>query len=180
VTSEKDLLRKAHSFDPDALAEIYDSYSPGIYRYAFRLLGEQDLAEDCLAETLSRFLLALKNNGGPREHLQAYLYRIAHNYITDQYRRKEQWEHELTEAHPDLEQDMRASLNSRIDENKLRHALSCLTPDQRQVVVLKFIEGMDNRAIARSIGKPISAVKSLQHRALAALRRMLKNELEEE
>jgi len=71
-------------------------------------------------------------------------------------------------------------LNSRIDENKLRHALSCLTPDQRQVVVLKFIEGMDNRAIARSIGKPISAVKSLQHRALAALRRMLKNELEEE
>lgn len=180
MTSEKDLLRKAHSFDPDALAEIYDSFSPGLYRYAYRLLGEQDLAEDCLAETLSRFLLALKNNGGPREHLQAYLYRIAHNYITDQYRQKDRWEHEISEAQSCVEQGQQDTLNSRIDENKLRTALSCLTPDQRQVVVLKYIEGMDNRAVARVIGKPISAVKSLQHRALASLRRMLKNELEEE
>ena len=178
MTSEKDLLRKAHCFDHDALAEIYDSYSPGIYRYAYRLLGEQDLAEDCLAETLSRFLTALKNNGGPRDHLQAYLYRIAHNYITDQYRRKDLWEHELSEADKGEEHCLQDTLNSRIDENKLRFALSCLTPDQRQVVVLRYIEGMDNRAVARVTGKPISAVKSLQHRALAALRRMLKNELE--
>ena len=178
MTSEKELLRKAHSFDPDALAEIYDSYSPGLFRYAYRLLGDQRLAEDCLAETLSRFLLALKNNGGPREHLQAYLYRIAHNYVTDLYRRDDSWEQELTEAQVSEDESIPDTMQERIDLNKLRLALSRLTSDQRQVIVLKYIEGCDNRAVARITGKPVSAVKSLQHRALATLRRMLNNEME--
>lgn len=177
VTTEKDLLLKAHHFDPGALATIYDSFSPGLFRYAFRLLGEQDLAEECVAETFSRFLTALKNNGGPNEYLQAYLYRIAHNYITDMFRRQPCWEQDLSEQQDSGSEDVSEAVVNQINKVKIRHALSALTPDQRQVIVLKYLEGWDNHAVARSIGKPVGAVKSLQHRALAALKRVLKDEL---
>jgi DNA-directed RNA polymerase specialized sigma24 family protein len=50
-----------------------------------RLLGHASLAEDCVAETFARFLKALQKRQGPRDHLQAYLYRIAHNWIVDLY-----------------------------------------------------------------------------------------------
>ena len=82
----KELLL-ATMIETQTLAEIYDQYSPGLYRYAMRLLGDVQLAEDCVAETFSRFLRVLHAGGGPREYLQAYLYRVAHNWITDQYRR---------------------------------------------------------------------------------------------
>jgi RNA polymerase sigma-70 factor (ECF subfamily) len=48
-----------------------------------------------------------------------------------------------------------------------------LTPDQRQVVILKFLEGWSNAEVAETLNKPVGAVKSLQHRALGALRRIL-------
>ena len=88
MTSDQALLQRARHFDQQALGEIYDTYSPRLYRYAMRLLGEVELSEDCVAETFSRFLHALHGGGGPTDYLQAYLYRVAHNWITDQYRRQ--------------------------------------------------------------------------------------------
>jgi len=69
--TEGELLALVHRFDEQALAEVYDRYSPGIYRYAVRLLGDQDLAEECVAETFSRFLKALKQGKGPHKYLRA-------------------------------------------------------------------------------------------------------------
>src|SRR5512136_2797630 len=86
VPPEPILLERAREFDRQALAEIYDAYSPGIYRYAMRFLADRDLAEECVAETFSRFLHALKRHTGPRDHLQAYLYRMAHNWFVDFFR----------------------------------------------------------------------------------------------
>ncbi len=83
---DKAIIERAKRFEIQALEEIFDSYSPGIYRYAFRLLGDPELARECMAETFSRFLNALKRDGGPDNYLQAYLYRIAHNWVTDHYR----------------------------------------------------------------------------------------------
>jgi len=168
------LLKGAGVFDRGSLAEIYDRYSPGLYRYAIRLLGDSDQAEECVAETFSRFLGAIKRGGGPREHLQAYLYRIAHNWVTDQYRSQTALpldpEYEI-EADPDS-----APQTSGSDvflEDQVRRALMQVTPDQRQVIVLKFLEGWNSAEIAKAMKKSVGAVKSLQHRALASLNRLL-------
>src|SRR5574338_47947 len=88
MNSESRLLESARRFDQAAFGEIYDSYSPGVFRYAVRLLGDVDLAEECVAETFSRFLKVLHNGGGPKDYLQAYLYQVAHHWITDYYRRR--------------------------------------------------------------------------------------------
>ena len=57
--------------------------------------------------------------------------------------------------------------------DQVRRALMQLTPTQRQVIVLKFLEGWSNAEIAKTMKRPVGAVKSLQHRALAALNRLL-------
>ena len=177
---ESILLEKARAFDLDALAEVYDRYSPPIYRYALRLLGDEALAEECVADTFHRFLLALRNGGGPENHLQAYLYRVAHNWITDTFRRNPaRWLEESdgeSFSDPVMAESIEVQVHQRLEQNRVRCALRALTPDQRQVVVLKFLEGWENESIARAIGKPVGAVKSLQHRALASLRRFLETE----
>jgi RNA polymerase sigma-70 factor (ECF subfamily) len=174
---ESVMLRRAQRYDIQALAGIYDQYSPKLYRYALRLLGDEDLAEECVAETFNRFLAALKNRKGPNKYLQAYLFRVAHNWVTDYYRSRPQAV-SLTE-----ENDM-ADSSSGLDvkfieahqSERVRKALTLLTPEQRQVVVLKYLEDWDNQQIAETVNKPVGAVKALQHRALNSLRRILSEE----
>jgi len=179
-SNEQDLLTGARSFDHVVLGAIYDRYSPGIFRYAMHLLGDESMAEDCVADTFSRFLKVLKSSQGPEDHLQAYLYRIAHNWITDSYRRNPPIPYELDETHladqrplPEIEAD------TNIRKQEVRLALRSLTPDQRQVIILRFIEGWESSEVAAALGKPLGAVKALQHRALESLKGMLLSEEKE-
>jgi RNA polymerase sigma-70 factor, ECF subfamily len=177
VNTHEDLLERARQIDLDALAEIYDTFSPPIFRYAFRLTGSEDQAEECVAEVFSRFLNALHAGGGPHQHLKAYLYRVAHNWITDQYRRQPPpplpFEAELLGS---SDHDTAENAVDNMDQAQVRAVLQLLTPDQRQVIVLKYYEGFTNEEAAEALHKPVGAVKSLQHRALDALRRMLLSE----
>ncbi|MCE1252437.1 MAG: RNA polymerase sigma factor [Anaerolineae bacterium] len=173
MTTENDLIIQARQFQESALAEIYDLYSPGVYRYAVRLLGETQLAEECVADTFFRYLQALRSGGGPADHLQAYLYRIAHNWITDFYRRQPPPSLPLDDEIPDVNQDMLKNAVQSFEKQAIRRALMQLTAEQRQVVLLKFLEGWDNETVAGLINKPVGAVKALQHRALNTLRRLL-------
>lgn len=167
------LLQRARRLDEKALNEIYGFYSPPIYRYAMRLLADQALAEDCVAETFSRLLTALNNGGGPKENLSAYLYRIAHNWITDLYRtRMEPVDLDL-DTIPDPEPNPGRELDRQEQAERMRQALRLLTPDQRQVISLKYLEELDHTQIAEIMQKPVGAVKALQHRGLAALRRLI-------
>lgn len=179
MTSEPQLIDRARLFDESALAEIYDRYSPGLYRYAIHLLGDAHLAEDCVADTFLRFLQALKSGGGPQDHLQAYLYRIAHNHITDLYRRQPEPPTPLLEEHPSPVDGPPAAAEDRIEKQRVRAALGQLTPEQRQVVALKYLEGWENDAVAEALQKTVGTVKSLQHRAVDALRRALLPQTEE-
>jgi RNA polymerase sigma-70 factor, ECF subfamily len=175
--SEVELLTGVKALDMQSLAAIYDRYSPGLYAYAMRLLGDECLAEDCVSETFSRFLKGLRAGQGPDMYLQAYLYRVAHNWITDQYRRQPPAPLDLSEdLREDDETQPEAQASRRMEQERVRSALRLLTPDQRQVIVLRFIEGWGNEEVAEVVQKPVSAVKALQHRALAALRRWLSGE----
>jgi len=72
--------------------------------------------------------------------------------------------------------DPEAAAERALAQRRLARALARLTEDQRRVILLRFIEGMDTRTVAQILGKPVGAVKALQHRALAALRRVLEEE----
>lgn len=173
MSSESDLLQQAKCLEGTALAEIYDCYSVRVYRYAFRLLGDACLAEDCVAETFSRFLRGLRNGQGPREHVQAYLFRIAHNLVVDHYRRSRPMESD--EEIPDVG-GVDVDVDQRIRQHEVRTAIQALTPAQQQVIALKFWEDWENEEIAQFLQKPVGAIKSLQHRALVHLQKVLLGE----
>jgi RNA polymerase sigma-70 factor, ECF subfamily len=182
MVKENTLLHRLKLMDDQALVEVYDTFNHEIYRYAWGLLGDTDLAEECVAETFSRFLLALSNGGGPRQYLRAYLYRIAHNWICDFHRRQPISELPLDDdLIVELVVQSKTSSNTDpasanvdiLEQQRLRLAITRLTPDQMQVISMKYLANLENEEIAQTLNKPIGAVKSLQIRALAALRKML-------
>lgn len=183
ITSDRELIDGARKMDPGILTQIYQSFSPGIFRYALRLLGSDDLAEDCVADTFSRFLKALNLGQGPADHLEAYLYRIAHNWITDYYRRQSPLSAELNEVIPAAEHlQPEQQLTRRLEEQKVRLALRALTPEQRQVVMLRVYEEWSYEEISAALGKPQGTIRALLFRALQSLRRVImpgKNEVED-
>lgn len=179
-TDTAHLLQRARSYDQTGLAEIYDQFSPAIYAYAVRLTGEQDLAEECVAEVFSRLLRALKAGQGPTDHLQAYLYRIAHNWLTDLFRRQAP-PMEIHEDFPAIEADQpEPSTQMRLQQQAVRSALRRLTPEQCQVIMLRFYQQCSIEDTAAVMQKEQTAVKALQHRALQALKKILKIEDEDE
>ena len=174
--SEEQLLHRAKKYEKEALAVIYDQYSTELYAYAMRLFGDVSLAEECVSETFSRFLGALKQGKGPKYYLKAYLYRIAHNWATDYCRKKDPTVTLMDEEHLELEDRTplpSAQVESLIQQEQVREALWQLTSDQRQVILLKYYGGWNNMEVAKVIEKPVGAVKALQHRGLTALRKML-------
>ena len=171
------LLKKARQYDQKALAEIYDLFSDALFAYAFKHVGDSQIAEDLVAETFSRFLKALERGGGPDDHLRAYLYRITHNLITDLYRREPPPPLELEEELlPDEGANPTIILGEMEDADRVRHALRLITPEQRQVITLRFLEDWSGPEIAQAMKKSLGSIKALQYRGLAAMQRILLGE----
>jgi RNA polymerase sigma-70 factor (ECF subfamily) len=172
--NEQELLKGAQVFDMAALTAIYDILSPAIFSYSQRLLGSVSLSEECVAESFSRFLHALKKGRGPTHHLRAYLYRIAHNWVTDYYRRQkpEQPGDDKLELVEDKENFL-TSAEQNLTKEEVRSALVNLPEQQRQVIILRYLEGWEHSEIAESLGKSVNSIKVIQHRAV----RMLRNQL---
>ena len=153
---------------PD-IGEVYDQCAPRIYRYIYHRLGHKALAEDLTGEVFVRFLRA---RVAP-DNLMGYLYRTAHNLIVD-YLRQNPSALAAIDEHMAAEGDGPDRLAEREDERmRLRRAISRLSPDQQQVIVLRYLEGLSQAEIGRVLGKPEGAVKSLQHRAILNLRTLL-------
>lgn len=157
--------------DRAALTAAYDQFHLPIYRYIYRQVGEVETARDLAAETFRHLLTAVKLGNGPHDNLKAWLYQTAHHLVIDYYRRQKHRNHlPLVEDLIDLGDDPARSVEGRLTAGQVRTALHGLTPEQQQVIVLKYLEGLSNAEVAEITGKPIGAVKSLQHRALVALR----------
>ncbi|MDW7755959.1 MAG: sigma-70 family RNA polymerase sigma factor [Brevefilum sp.] len=156
------------------LVEIYEQFSPRLFAYAFRLLGDSQLAEDCVSETFSRFLKVIQRGVGPNDNLKAYLYRISHNWIMDHYRNRipEQDDVEIgnlqsSSGNPE------AMVSQASERRKVREALLELPENQRQVIMLRFYEDWSHSEAASALGKSEQATRALQYRALEGLRNKL-------
>jgi len=166
-------ITTARTLDKQDLVELYERYSPELFRYASRLLDDSDLAEECVSETFSRFLQSLRGGNRP-ENVRAYLYRAAHNWIIDRYRHQPLPELRLDdEMHDNPETNPAHVVTKELERQQIRAAILRLPADQRQVIVLRFMQDLSHDEVAAAIGKSIEATRALQYRAVTALRLML-------
>ncbi len=172
IIDEQTLIQKAQIFDEESLSKIYDAYSPGLYRYAMRFLENQQFAEDCVSDTFLGFLKMLRAGNQSIDHLQPYLFRIAHNWITDFYRKKQIEIGEKEEiAAQDLSVPDQVERNIRTDQ--VRQVILSLPPEHQQVIVLKFLEGWENDEIAQLLNKNNGSIRALIFRAVNNLRKRI-------
>jgi RNA polymerase sigma-70 factor (ECF subfamily) len=177
VTQERILLERARQYDEAAIGELYDSYAPRIYAYVYRRVGDAQLAEDLTGDVFVRMIKAIQAERAWHSSFQAWLYRIAHNLVVDHYRRgAPATETALDERLVAARDDPFAAVSEQLSQEELGAAIRRLTPDQQQVLALRFGEGMTARQAAEVVDKSVGAVEALQHRALAALRRILEKE----
>jgi RNA polymerase sigma-70 factor (ECF subfamily) len=177
VTQEQTLLERAKRYDEAALGELYDRYAARIYAYIYRRVSDAQLAEDLTGEVFVRVIQAIRSERFWKTSFQAWLYRIAHNLVVDHYRRQPELpELMLDERLLAAEDDPVNAVAQQLSRHQLDAAIRRLTPDQQQVVVLRFAEGLTAREVAEIMSKSVGAVEALQHRALATLRRVLKRE----
>ena len=177
MKTSKTLLKRVRQWDEAAMAQVYDTYAPAIYRYAYHRTGHQDTAQEIVAETFHRFLVALKQGGGPTENLSAWLYRVAHNLIVDFYRRQPAQEPATLDDVVVADVDHgEIHLERQTQVAQAHNALKQLTPLQQQVIVLRFLEEMSLEEVADIVNRTVGAVKALQHRAINSLRRILEEE----
>jgi RNA polymerase sigma-70 factor (ECF subfamily) len=173
-SDEASLVARAQQGDSAAVAEIYERHHAAIYRYALYRVGDEATAEDLTAAVFVRVVESIDGFVYRGRPLLTWLYTIARNAVIDHHRRvgavgTVSLDERLLDGRQDVEQSVEKALTIR----QLAAAMGHLTDDQRQVILLKFVEGMSNEEVATILGKRVGAVKSLQHRALAALQRFL-------
>jgi RNA polymerase sigma-70 factor, ECF subfamily len=175
LTEEARLIERAKACDKTAISELYRSHVQAIYRYVYLRVSDAHLAEDLTSEVFLRALESLPSFEYRGIPFSAWLYRIARDRLVDHYRRESR-RPDCSDLTEDLACDDAEPHDTAIrwqEETEVRAALQQLTEDQRVVLVLRFVEHQSLADIGRRLGKTEGAVKSLQHRALAALGRVL-------
>ncbi|HEX2194502.1 MAG TPA: RNA polymerase sigma factor [Candidatus Limnocylindria bacterium] len=163
---------RAAQADRAAFGTLYRRYLDRIYGYAFYQLGDHHDAEDATERT---FLAALAGLGSFHDEgagFRAWLFRIAHNTVANAHRSRsrrrtapmpEGFERPAPDADP-------AGLVTRAEElRRVLAALDTLPADRRQVVLLRFVDGLSSAEVGQVLGRSPGAVRVLLHRALRDL-----------
>jgi len=174
-TSDDALIRRAQALDAGALAELYDRHFDGIYRYLFTRVRHQADAEDLTEQVFLKMVDSIARYRPRGVAFSSWLYRIAHNMLVDRYRRAGRSAVELTEHVRDdrPQTDPAAMAQNSEDRRRLLEAMRRLTPEQQQVITMRFIDNLEVDEIARLTRRRPGAIHSMQHRALASLYRYL-------
>jgi RNA polymerase sigma-70 factor (ECF subfamily) len=172
----QDQVHLAQQGDMVALAALYDQHYPLIFGYLRARLGDRHAVEDLTGEVFQRMLAALPAYRAHGLPFRAWLFRIAHNLLVDHYRqagRTVPVEWLETGRAADPSGDPAAVIERTLTLEQTLRALVGLEDLQRDVVTLRFLSGLSLRETALALGKSEDAVKALQRRGLAALRRAL-------
>jgi RNA polymerase sigma-70 factor, ECF subfamily len=172
---QEQLINRAKAGDSQAISQLYRANAQMIYRYiAYRVPTTAD-AEDLTSEVFMRMLEGLPAYEIMEVPFEAWLYRIASHRIADFYRKRSR-QNEDIELHESLANDdpmPEESLQKQQEFKHLRSALAYLTQEQQDVLILRFIENKNHQDVADILEKTLSAVRTIQHRALVRLAQLL-------
>ena len=172
--SEEVTLINAAKTDPQAFGLLYERYVDRIYNYIYFRVGSVTDAEDLTAKV---FFKALRNIGSYRHMglpFSAWLYRIAHNLVANYHRDRSKTQ-EISIENLVVEDTSRISapehlLEIQQENSYLMGLINDLSPQKRELIILKYVHKLSNEEIGQIFGKTEGAIKSLYHRTLVELK----------
>lgn len=172
--SEEVILINAAKTDPQAFGLLYERYVDRIYNYIYFRVGSVTDAEDLTAKV---FFKALRNIGSYRHMglpFSAWLYRIAHNLVANYHRDRSRTQ-EISIENLVVEDTSRISapehlLEIQQENTYLMGLINDLSPQKRELIILKYVHKLSNEEIGQILGKTEGAIKSLYHRTLVELK----------
>ena len=175
IAMEDRLLALARDGDQNAIMEIYDRYFAPIYQFIRLRTDDSVLAEDIASDVFVKLVSALRGRNAPRHSLRGWLFQVARNELSRQYGKGkryptvtlDEWIPASSESQPEVQFIHSLRIES------ARAALRTLTSDQQEVLILRFGQALSLEETADVMGKSVSAIKSLQLRAVNALRQVL-------
>ena len=174
VFDERRALAGMRELDSQAIGAVYDKYFQEIYRYVFYRTSDQALAEDLASDVFVRLLEAIRNKRGPQTNIKGWLLSTASHAVLDHLRRRYRRPVEtISESLADRRPGPSIEFDLREQNRCVREAYSQLTPEQQNVLALRFGQGYSLEETALHMRKNVNAVKALQFRALAALQRQI-------
>jgi RNA polymerase sigma-70 factor, ECF subfamily len=174
--SDQELMRIVQAGDYSPASEIYDRYSSRIYNFAFRFLKNAEAAEDAMQEVFVKMIRHAGQFQGDAK-LSTWLFSITANWCRDYLRKADNKPKESEEVLISLpsssENSPERNLEKREDELRVRRALSSLTPEQREAILLSRYQGLSYAEIAQIAGCSEGAVKTRVFRAMETLKKAL-------
>ncbi len=174
IVDGKKELSNLREIDSKTIGAIYDQYFSEVYRYVLYRVGDQTVAEDIASDVFIRLLEAVNQGRSPQTNLKGWLIGTASHVVADHMRKKyRRPEEEVTELLPDLKPGPAFEVDQREQNRAVQSAYTQLTPEQQNVLALRFGQGYSLEETAEFMNKNVNAIKALQFRALAALQREL-------
>jgi RNA polymerase sigma-70 factor, ECF subfamily len=173
--SDQELMRIVQAGDYSPASEIYDRYSARIYNFAFRFLKNAEAAEDATQEVFVKMMKHANQFQGDAK-LSTWLFSITANWCRDYLRKADNKPKEAEEVLitlPALTESPEQRLEQKEDERRVQRALSALTPEQREAILLSRYQGLSYAEIAQIAGCSEGAVKTRVFRAMETLKKAL-------
>jgi RNA polymerase sigma-70 factor (ECF subfamily) len=172
-------LDGARRREPGAVTRVYTAYAPALFRFFMAAVGDRHQAEDLTGTAIVSAIEGLPGFRGPVDALGGWLFQIARHDLYDYRRRQARSRNEpLDDNLPEAAAaagavDPEELAIERLEGTRVMAALGKLSPDQREVLLLRMAGGLTAPEVAEILGKTTGAVKALQHRGLASMARVL-------
>jgi len=159
------------------LAGLYDEYFDRIARYIYVRIGDRNEAEDLAGEVFVKALESLKSYKERGIPMQAWLFRIAHNLVVDHLRKARRLKTvPIDTVQIEAREDPVATAEKSIEVERVNKAMQKLTPEQREVVRLRFFGDLSSKEVGAILRKSDGAVREMQRAAIEKLRGLLTSE----
>lgn len=176
ISEEDALMVEVRAGSPDAMLHVYQLYFRPLYAYIRLRIGDAQAAEDIASEVFLRLIDAMRKRQGPRHSLRGWLFKVARTLIAAQYQAAQNLPTTtLEEWIPGpVDDDPEVNLIRSMNLELARDAIRALSVDQQEVLILRFGQRLSLQETCDIMGRSLSAVKSLQLRAIESLRRQLR------
>lgn len=166
------LQRVAENGDVDAFRKLFQAYAPRVKSYMMRQGADANTAEELAQETLLTVWRKAGLYSGEKGSATTWIFTIARNLRIDRLRKEVAWQPlpEDNDETPSEDLSPDEEVSERERREKVQAVLSDLPPDQSEVVVLSYIEGLSHSEIAEKLGLPLGTVKSRMRLAYQKIR----------